>query len=266
MQEFSRGQALSHGQGQPIVQHIQQSFGLNAPRMNHPGAVFHDPQANQPQSLIPSNFTNVPMNTQQMKAAFNMNPMLHAGINGPNVSRQLKMLNQQDISRLQQSGLGAQHAPNQPTSVDMFASPSMQPSQDQMHGSPHPAAQSVGPSGANQGMVPGNQQSTVQKRMMTPAEFQERKNYLLGVIGQSENTLAVLAQNARNGSSIDPHMQQKINQLRTELVSRRDMYNKFVTTFAPLVSQQMVNGIPPHMYVLSIVGSLIIVDLLAVTL
>jgi hypothetical protein len=251
MQEFARGQALSHGQSQPLVQQLQQSFGLNAQRMNHPGAVFHDPQANQPQSLIPSNFSNVSMNTQQqMKAAaFNMNPMMHPAMNNPNVSRQLKMLNQQELSRLQQSGLGAQHVPNQPTSVDMFASPSMQPSQDQMHGSPRPTTQSVGPPGANQGMVPGNQQSTAQKRMLTLAEFQERKIYLLSLISQSETSMAALAQSARNANSIDPPMQQKISQLRAELGSRKDMYTKFVTTFGPIVSQQMVNGIPPHTYV-----------------
>ena len=263
MQEFVRGQALSHGQGQPIVQQIQQSFGLNAQRMNAPGPVFHDPQSNQPQSLIPANFPNVPMNTQQqMKAAFNMNPMVHATMNNPNVSRQLKMLNQQEMSRLQQSGLGAQHAPDRPTAVDMFASPSMQPSQDQMHGSPHPAAQVVGPPGANQGM----QQSSAQKRMMTPPEFQERRNYLLSLIAQSENNMSALMQNARNTGSVDPHLQQKLNQLRTELANRKDVYTKFVATFGAMVTQQMVNGIPSHMYVLLIVSALIIVDALVATL
>ena len=267
MQEFARGQALSHGQGQPIVQQIQQSFGLNAQRMNPP--VFHDPQGNQPQSLMPSNFPNVPMNTQQqMKASFNMNPMMH-GLNNPGVSRQLKMLNQQEIARLQQTGLGAQHSSNQQPAVDMFVSPSMQSSQDQMRGSPHPAAQTVGPSGSNQGMVPGNPQQNVQKRMMTPVEFQERRNYLLSLISQSENNMASLLQTARNSPSIDPHIQQKINQLRSELTNRKEVYNKFVATFGAMVTQQMVNGIPPsnmpHMYVLLIVRCLIVVDVLVET-
>lgn len=267
MQEFARGQALSHGQGQPVVQQIQQSFGINAQRMNPPGPVFHDSQANQPQSLIPSNYPNVPMNTQQqMKAAFNMNPMMQAAMTNPAVSRQLKMLSQQEIARLQQPGLGAQHAPNQPTAVDMFASTSMQPSQEQMHGSPHPAAQAVGPPGTNQGMIPGNQQPHVQKRMMTPAEFQERRSYLLSLISQSENSVASLVQSARSGTSIDPHMQQKITQLRAELGNRKDVYTKFVATFGAMVSQQMVNGIPPsnmpHMYVLSTVESMVVVDVL----
>ncbi|KAG8213208.1 hypothetical protein J3R82DRAFT_11673 [Butyriboletus roseoflavus] len=244
MQDFARGQALSHGQ--PIVRQIQQSFGLNAQRMN-PGPVFHDPQANQPQSLIPPNFPNVPMNTQQMKAAFNMNPMMHTAMSNPGVSRQLKMLNQQEIARLQQSGLGVQHPPNQPTAVDMFASTSMQASQDQMHGSPHPAAQPVGPPGTNQGMVPGNQQPGIQKRMMTmtQAEFQERRNYLLTLISQSENNMASLLQTAHNTTSIDPHMQQKLSQLRTELTSRKEMYTKFVATFGAMVTQQLANGMPP---------------------
>ncbi|KAH0833131.1 hypothetical protein J3R83DRAFT_12128 [Lanmaoa asiatica] len=244
MQEFARGHTLSHNQGQPIVQQIQQSFGLNAQRMNPPGPVFHDPQANQ--SLIPSNFPNVPMNTQHpMKAAFNMNPMMHAAMGNPGVSRQLKMLSQQELARLQQSGLGAQHAPNQPTTVDMFASSSMQPSQDQMRGSPHPPAQSVGPPGANQGMVPGNQQPSVQKRMMTPGDFQERRNYLFNLISQSENSLASLLQTTHNAASIDPLTQQKISQLRTELANRKEVYTKFVATFGAMVTQQMANGIPP---------------------
>lgn len=229
--------------------------------------VFHDPQTSQPQSLIPSNFPNMSMNTQQqMKAPFNMNPMMH-GLNNPGVSRQLKMLNQQEIVRLQQSALGTQHAPNQGSAVDMFVSPSMQPAQDQMHGSPHPAVQPVGPAGPNQGMVPGNPQPNVQKRMVTPAEFQERRNYLLGLISQSENNVASLIQTARNASSIDPHMQQKINQLRTELMNRKEVYNKFVATFGAIV---MANGIPPsnmsHMCVLLIVECPIIVDILVATL
>lgn len=239
--------------------------------MNPPGPVFHDPQANQSQSLIPSNFSNVPMNTQQqMKAAFNMNPMMHAAMSNPGVSRQLKMLNQQEIARLQQSGLGVQHASNQPAALDMFASTSMQPSQDQMHGSPHPAAQPVGPPGNNQGMVHGNQQPSVQKRIMTPAEFQERRNYLLTLISQSESNMASLLQTVHNTTSIDQHMQQKINQLRAEVAGRKDMYAKFVTNFGVMLNQQMTNGIPPsnmaHMYVLSTVESLIIVDVLVATL
>lgn len=246
MQEFARGQALSHGQGQPIVQQLQQSFGLNAQRMNPSGPVFHDPQANQPQSLIPSSFPNVPMNTQQqMKATFNMTPMMHAAMSNPGVSRQLKMLNQQEMARLQQqSGLGAQHAPNQPTTADMFASSSMQSSQDQMHGSPHPAAQPVGPPGATQGMVPGNQQPP-QKRMMTAAEFQERRNYLLALMRQSETNLMGLMQAVRNGNPPDPHMQQKLNQLRSEYNGQKEVYNKFVTTYGAVLTQQMANGIPP---------------------
>ena len=266
MQEFARAKALSHGQGQPMAQQMQQSFGLNAQRMNPSGPVFHDPQANQPQSLIPSNFTNVPMNTQQqMKAAFNMNPMMHAAMN-PGVSRQLQMLSQQEMARLQQPGLSAQHSPNQSTSVDMFASSSMQSSQDHMHGSPHPAAQPVGP-GSNQGMVPGNQQST-QKRMMTLPEFQERRGYLLSLISQTENSIAALLQNARTAN--DPHLQQKLNQLRGEHANRKEVCARFVATYGAMVTQQMANGITPpnmpHMYVLSIVRSLISVDVLVATL
>ena len=210
----------------------------------------HPPQSQQPDPQMVSALSN-PEHSQledphypQQSGDLSASQMYRASLS---VSGKLKMLNQQEMSRLHQSDLGTQHAPNQPTIVDMFASLSIQPSQDHVHGSPHPAAQPVGPPGTNQEMESGNQQ---QKRMMAPAEFQERKNYLLGVISHSENTLAALAQSARNGSSIDPHMQQKINQLRTELASRRDMYNKFVSTFGPLVSQQMVNGIPPHMYVL----------------
>ena len=238
--------------------------------MNQSGPVFHDPQANQPQSLVPSNVSTVSMNTQQqMKAAFNMNPMMHAAMNNPGVSRQLKMLSQQEMVRLQQSGLGAQHAPNQPTAVDMFASPSMQPSQDQMHGSPHPTAPPIGPPGANQGMVPGNQQSNVQKRMITQAEFQERKNYLLTLISQSENNITSLVQSVRNATSVDPHVQQKLGQFRAEHANRKEVYNKFVSTYGAMVTQQMANGIPSnmsHMYVLSIIGSLFIVDVFVGTL
>ena len=193
-----------------------------------------------------------------------MNPMMHPAMSNPGVPRQVKIFNQQDMVRLQQSGLNAQHAPGQPP-ADMFASSSMQPVQDQMHGSPHPAAQSVGLPGANQGMVPGNQPAA-QKRMMTPAEFQERRNYLLSLISQSENNLASLLQNARNAVSVDVHTQQKINQLRGELVSRRDVFTKFVATFGAMLSQQMANGLAPpnmaHMYVLSILRSLIIVHVL----
>ncbi|KAG6374300.1 hypothetical protein JVT61DRAFT_4322 [Boletus reticuloceps] len=246
MQEFARGQALSHGQGQPIVQQIQQSFGLNAQRMNPAGPAFHDPQANQPQSLMPSSFSNVPMNAQQQMKAFNMNPMMHATMSNPGVPRQLKMHSQQDMARLQQ-GLGAHNAPNQPAAVDMFASSSMQPSQEQMHSSPHPAAQPVGPPGANQGMAPGNQQGGVRKRMITPAEFQERRNYLLSMIAQSENTLASLAQSVRNGTTVDPNIQQTLGQLRTEVANRRDVYTKFVATFGAMVTQQIANGIPSTM-------------------
>jgi hypothetical protein len=229
----------------------------------------HPPQSQQPDPQMVSVLSN-PEHSQledphclQQSGDLSASQMHQASLS---VSRKLKILIQQEISRLQQSGLGAQHAPNKPTIVDMFASLSIQPSQDQVHGSPHPTVQSVGPPGANQGMVPGNQKSTAQKRRMTPAEFQERKNYLLGLISQSEGSMASLSQNVRNANSIDPHTLQKIIQLRTELARRKDMYTKFVTTFGPMVSQQMVNGIPSHMYVLSIVGSLVIVDVFAATL
>ncbi|KAG9315089.1 hypothetical protein JVU11DRAFT_4201 [Chiua virens] len=252
MQEFARGQALSHGQGQPIVQQIQQSFALNAQRMNQGGPVFHDPQPNQPQSFIPSNFPNMPMNTQQqMKPALHMNPMMHATMNNAGVNRQLKMLSQQEMARLQQSGLGAQHAPGQSTAVDMFAPQSMQPSQEQIHGSPHPVAQPIGPPGANQQMVPGNTQQNPQKRMMTMTEFQERRSYLHALIAQSENNLQAVLQSVRNGAPMDPGMQQKLAQLRTELNNRKEMHAKFLATYGAIVTQQLANGMPqgnvPHM-------------------
>jgi hypothetical protein len=249
MQDFARGQALSHGQGQqPTVQQIQQSFGLNAQRMNAPGPAFHDPQSNQSQSLIPPNFPN--MDTQQqVKPGFNRNAMMQAPMNHPNVSRQLQRMvaqgqqNQQapnamDLARLQQAGLSAQHGANHPTAADMFASSSMQPNQDQMHGSPHPVAQATGPSAGNQGM-PGNPQvQNGQKRPMTLSEFQDRRNYLVGMIQQSENHIRTLLQSTRGAP--EHLVQQKLAQLGTELTNRREVYSKFMAA-----ASQMANGMLP---------------------
>lgn len=242
-----------------MVQQIQQSFGLNAQRMN---PVFHDPQAGQSQPLIPPNFPNMPMNTQQqIKAPFNMNPMMH-GLNNPNVSRQLNMLNQQEIARLQQqqqSSIQAQRAPNPQPSVDMFASSSAQHSQDQLHGSPHPSAQAVGQPGPNQGMGPGNPQ---QKKVITTLEIQDRKSYLLRSIQHAEGELSSLLQNVRNAGTMDTVTQQRIGVLRAELHKRQELYTKFVSTFGTMLAQQLANGIPSsnmsHMYVVMAAECLVI--------
>ncbi|KAF9223549.1 hypothetical protein BS17DRAFT_782080 [Gyrodon lividus] len=251
MQEFARGQAPSHGQGQqPIVQQIQQSFSLNAQRMNAAGPTFHGPQSSQPQSLIPLNFPNVPMNTQQ-QVTINRNAMMQAAMNNPNVSRQLQLMvaqgqqNQQapnvmDLARLQQAGLGAQHGANQPTTADMFASSSMQPNQDHMHGSPHPAAQ---PIASAQGMVPGSSQvQNAQRGPMTLTEFQDRRSYLLNLIQQSETQMGTVLQAARNANGPNQFLQQKMNQLSTELANRKEVFSKFMAAFGAMASRQIANG------------------------
>ncbi|KIJ66757.1 hypothetical protein HYDPIDRAFT_108689 [Hydnomerulius pinastri MD-312] len=257
MQEFARGQALSHGQGQqPIVQQIQQSFGLNAQRMNAPGPPFHDAQGNQSQPLIPPNFNNMSMNTQQqMKAGFNRNAMMQAAAMNPNVSRQLQLMvaqgqqNQQapnamDLARLQQAGLGVQHGANQASAADLFASSSIQPNQDQMHGSPHPAAQPVGQPGGAQGMMHNNQQvQNAQRRVMTLAEYQERRGYLQNAIAESEKALVQVA-NARANGAPEHLVAQRVNALRAELAGRKDLLNKITTAINAAAARQG-NGMLP---------------------
>ncbi|KIK96023.1 hypothetical protein PAXRUDRAFT_11085 [Paxillus rubicundulus Ve08.2h10] len=252
--EFPRGQTLSHGQvqgQQPTVQQIQPSFALNAQRMNAPGPAFHDPQSNQAQSLIPPNFTNVPMDTQQQaKAGFNRNAIMQPPMNHPGVSRQFQRMvaqsqqNQQapnvmDLARLQQAGLSSQHGANHPAAADMFASSSMPSNQDQMHGSPHPAAQPTGPSTGNQGMFGNPQVQNGQKRPFTLGEIHERRNFLFGLTQQTENQIMTLLQATRGAP--EHLVQSKLSQLGAELTNRKEAYSKFMAA----VSQQMSNNMLP---------------------
>ncbi|KAL4066756.1 hypothetical protein V8B97DRAFT_1948787 [Scleroderma yunnanense] len=246
-QEYSRGQAFPQGQ-QPIVQQLQQTFGLQ--RVN--GASFHDPQGNQPQSHIPPGFA---VNTPQMKSLPNRSTM-QAAMSNPNLVRQFQMmtpqnpanqqaLNAMDLARLQQQAtLNAQHAVKQPGGGDMFAMPS---NPDQMRGSPHPAAQQMGPPAGGQGPVQNGQ-----RRIVTIAE---RRQNLQGIIAQLEQDLTQLQ--ARPGGLADSATQQQIVMLRTGLSVRKDQLNKLNAAVAHFAnSQQLQNGmLPPNMSHLSSVGA-----------
>ncbi|KAG6336362.1 hypothetical protein ID866_2719 [Astraeus odoratus] len=241
MQDYARGQAFPQGQGQQaIVQQPQPTFGLGAQRMS--GTSFHDPQGNQGQSLIPPNF-NMRVNAQQMARVLNRNPMVQAAMN-PTFAHQRQMMASQNpggqqaptLARPQQAGLGAQHAAKQPGATDMFTMPA---AQDQMHGSPHPSMQQMGPPAGAQG-----QGQNAQRRISNIADAIEKRRILQTTIVQIEQRINHFTSTTRT-ENMSEHEFQQLATLRSELNARKELFNKISAALAVNASQQMAHGMVP---------------------
>ncbi|KAI6037669.1 hypothetical protein EDC04DRAFT_2701482 [Pisolithus marmoratus] len=231
-QDYARGQAFSQGQG--LAQQLQQPFGLNAQRFN---PAFHDAQANQTQSFIPSNF--MPANTPQMKPQFARGHMLQAPINNPNAPRQMQLMasqnqpnhqvpNGMDMARLQQAGFGVQPGPQQAT--DMFA---MSPNPDQMHGSPHPSSQRMVPLSNSQAQVQKGQRGTI-------ADYMEKYQSLKAMIPHIEQQISEIEASVRAGN-ITEQASSRLATMRMELNTRKQQFQMLGAYLAQVV-QRMPNG------------------------
>lgn len=221
MADLSRSQGLSHVHSQgPLVQQIQQQFGLaSAQRVPPSASSFHDPQSsNTPSSIIPPNFSSMPMNTPQMKAG---NPIQALA------SRPLHLMdhpsNQQNqhppqsaMPHHMQQQMGTQPGSSPPNSSDMFSSSNMT-NVDAMHSSPHLAAQ---PLGAQMGHP--NMRAVPTSKVPTLAELIQRREYLQSAITSFEQSIQnVLAQTR---GFPDEAWTAKLEKMRTELHNRKTLF------------------------------------------
>ncbi|KAG1821927.1 uncharacterized protein BJ212DRAFT_1334597 [Suillus subaureus] len=221
MADLARNQGLSHVHSQgPLVQQIQQQFGLaSAQRVPPSASSFHDPQSsNTPSSIIPPNFSSMPMNTPQMKPG---NPIQALA------SRPLHLMdrpsNQQNQHPPQsamphhiQQQMGTQPGSSPPNSSDMFSSSNMT-HVDAMHSSPHLAAQPLGGQ-----MGHPNMRAPQTSKVPTLAELMQRREYLQAAITSFEQNIQnVLAQ---TGGFPDEVWTAKLEKMRTELQNRKTLF------------------------------------------
>ncbi|KAH7928271.1 hypothetical protein BV22DRAFT_1030924 [Leucogyrophana mollusca] len=242
MADFARNQSIPHGQGQqPIVQQLQQQFGLPSQRMPVPGPSFHDSQPHTPsQSLIPPNYNNMPSNATQMKPGMSRNMMAQ--------NRQFQLMvaqsqqNQQstntlDVARMSQQ-INGQSGQNRASPANVF-SPRMQPTSDPMHASPHIPPQGAGPSAGPQ---PGNGQPPgTARRPTTIAELQERKSFLQATIAQAVQSIQ--RYEATYGSVPDPIYLPRLNAMRLELQNRKELFAKLTIALAQAMGQPIPHGV-----------------------
>lgn len=222
MADLARNQVLGHvhqPQG-PLVQQIQQQYGLSQ-RPPHSNPSFHDSQSsNPPPSNIPPNFSSIPMNTQQMKAGNTIQaqasrplPLMDRASNQQNHQPQTAMA----LARMQQ--MGAQPGSSQPTPSDMFSASNMT-NVDAMHGSPHLAPQPLGPQMGHPNMMPGR--ATSAQKIPTLPELMQRREYLQSAITNIEQGIQnVLAQ---TGGFPDDVWRGKLEKMHTELHSRKTLF------------------------------------------
>lgn len=243
MADLARNQGLGHVHSQgPLVQQIQQQFGLTSAQRAPPAASsFHDPQSsNPPSSIIPPNFSSMPLNTPQMKPG---NPAL--------VSRPLHLMdrssNQQNphppqsaMPHHMQQQMGAQSGSSPPNPSDMFSSSNMT-NVDAMHSSPHLAAQ---PLGAQMGHP--NMRVAPTSKVPTLAELMARREYLQSAINNYEQSIQnVLAQTR---GFPDETWTAKLEKMRSELHNRKTLFLR-VNQAIQLASNTpgMLGGNPTHL-------------------
>lgn len=224
MADLARNQALSHGQPSqgPLVQQIQQQYGLSSQRVpSNPS--FHDAQSsNPPPSNIPPNYSSIPMNTSQMKAGNTIQPLgnrsLHLMDRVSNQQNQHQPQTAMALARMQHQ-MNTQPGSSQPTPSDMFSASNMT-SVDTMHGSPHLAPQVVGPQMGHPNMMPGRAPST--QKVPTLPELMQRREYLQTAIKNIEQGIQnVLVQ---TGGFPDENWTGKLDKMRTELHSRKTLF------------------------------------------
>jgi len=212
----------AHSSQAPLVQHIQQQFGLSSQRIPTANSSFHDPQSSNPQpSNIPPNFATIPMNTPQLKAGNTIQ-----GLNNRPMHLMDRVSNQQNqhqpqtalaLARMQQ--MGAQSGSGQPTPSDMFSASNMT-NVDAMHGSPHLASQSLGPQMGHPNMMPGR--AAMNQKIPTLPELMQRRDYLQTAITATEqNIQGILSQ---TGGFPDENWTGKLEKLRSELNSRKALF------------------------------------------
>lgn len=219
MADLARNQGLGHHSQGPLVQQIQQQFGLaSAQRVPPSASSFHDPQSSNPSSIIPPNFPSMPMNTPQMKPS---NPIqaqasrpLHPMDRPPNQQNQHPP--QSVMPHHMQQQMGAQPGSSPPNPSDMFSSSNMT-NVDAMHNSPHLAAQ---PLGAQMGHP--NMRAAPASKVPTLAELMQRRDYLQSAINSMEqNIQGVLAQTR---GFPDEQWTAKLEKMRTELHNRKTLF------------------------------------------
>lgn len=222
MADLARNQGLGHLHPQqgPLVQQIQQQFGLaSAQRVPPSASSFHDPQSsNTPSSTIPPNFSSMSMNTPQMKPG---NPIqalasrpLHL-IDRPS-NQQNQHPSQSTMPHHMQQQMGTQPGSSPPNSSDMFSSSNMT-NVDAMHSSPHLAAQ---PLGAQMGHP--NMRAAQTSKVPTLAELMQRREYLQSAITSFEQSIQnVLAQTR---GFPDEAWTAKLEKMRAELHNRKTLF------------------------------------------
>lgn len=179
MADLARNQGLAHAHSQgPLVQQIQQQFGLTSAQRVPPSAPsFHDPQSNPP--IIPPNFPSMPMNTPQMKPGNSIQARpLHLMDHPSNQQNQHPP--QPAMPHHMQQQMGAQPGPSPPNPSDMFSSSNMA-NVDAMHNSPHLAAQPLGAQ-----MSHMNMRAAPTSKVPTLAELTQRREYLQSAINSVE--------------------------------------------------------------------------------
>lgn len=219
MADLARNQGFGHHSQGPLVQQIQQQFGLASAQRAPPSASsFHDPQSSNPSSIIPPNFPSMPMNTPQMKPS---NPIqaqasrpLHPMDRPPNQQNQHPP--QSVMPHHMQQQMGAQPGSSPPNPSDMFSSSNMT-NVDAMHSSPHLAAQ---PLGAQMGHP--NMRAAPASKVPTLAELMQRRDYLQSAINSMEQGIQnVLAQTR---GFPDESCTAKLEKMRTELHNRKTLF------------------------------------------
>lgn len=221
MADLARNQGLGHIHSQgPLVQQIQQQFGLASAQRAPPSASsFHDPQSsNPPSSIIPPNFTSMPINTPQMKPG---NPIQALA------SRQLHLMdrpsNQQNqhppqsvMPHHMQQQMGTQPGSSPPNPSDMFSSSNMA-NVDAMHSSPHLAAQ---PLGAQMGHP--NMRAASTPKVPTLAELTQRREFLQLAIHNVEQSIQTVLTETRGFP--DAACTAKLEKMRAELHNRKTLF------------------------------------------
>lgn len=237
----------------------QQQFGLPSSQMNAPSQhpAFHDQQGGQQnQAQMSANFGNVGMTSStQLQANINGRPSLQAL--GPNISRQIEMLNLAQNQQHQNPQLApptyvtrmAQHQqqqvsmngqPGQNQGQPLFGS---QPATDVNRGSPPHPAQLPGTVSHPQGAMQSNPQGLpAGRRPMTYLELRDRATQLRSVIAKHESMAAALSQSR---ASIEQGVfLNRMALLGAEIKTRRDLLTKVVQAMNTMAPQGQNTGNP----------------------